>query len=383
MEHQVTSESYQHEMRVIYYRDFIIEYPKTLASLCLFHDCVLLFPPRELERELELLEYCSEFHPPSAARFIDVLKFVNGPYRILSQAGVLRALTDQDVDAEFPSQLNEPFGLERTRKIVHLLTGRQLPFLGPEIPWSTRMADTSAICDLPYDSGAALSQLQSYTLCYGLPNPSGGHNWINSGVRVDDFDAVARPYCISTRFGIPLCSDSPVPAAAIADTKTAYMQSFADELARSALCQLALPEIAAIGPERILEVREKLKDELLEFRIGISKIAWLLRQRTELGEDVVMEVDAMVQTLIQPSLFGFENRVRKHEDKWISRLLFGTGRVLVDVAKMFLAGGITEAFAAAGKSFIQAAMELNGAKPPEEQVVSYLYHVKQRLSARQ
>lgn len=160
-------------------------------------------------------------------------------------------------------------------------------------------------------------------------------------------------------------------------------KKYAQLLAQSAICQLALPDVKATNAEDILEARTELRDELLEFRAGILKLTWLLYQRVENKNDleqIRQEAGTLVNTIIKGSLLSLENRMRRHKKKRIRRMLFGTGRVLVEATKLFLPSGAAEKMISGGKSFFQLATEIDNVKPPEDQVAMYLYKLKGKLS---
>jgi len=140
-----------------------------------------------------------------------------------------------------------------------------------------------------------------------------------------------------------------------------------------------LPDVRAVSVDNLLEARNELKDELLEFRAGILKLTWLLhhqiQNRTDL-EEIRHEADVLTNTVIKGSVLSLENRMRQHKNKRIRRMLFGTGRVLVEAAKLFLPGGAAEKLIAGGKSLFQLATELDSAKPPEDQIATYLYRLR-------
>ncbi len=155
-------------------------------------------------------------------------------------------------------------------------------------------------------------------------------------------------------------------------------------LARSAISQLVLPNIKAISADDLLHVRTKLRDELLDFQAGILDLSYLLHQQVRNGNDLKglrQEADVLVNTKITAAVMSLENRMRQHENKRIRRMLFGTGRVLVDAAKMFLPGGWQEKLVAGGKTLLQTATEMDSAKPPEDQIATYLYKLKRRLKS--
>ena len=169
------------------------------------------------------------------------------------------------------------------------------------------------------------------------------------------------------------------------DFKVAAMWAkvLSEVLAESAISQLALPDIRIVYVEDLLEARVELKDELLEFRAGILKLTWLLHQHVQNKNDleqIRQEANTLTNTVIKGSLLSLENRMRQHKKKTIRRMLFGTGRVFVEATKLFLGAGAAEKMISGGKSLLQLATEVDGTKLPEDQVATYLYKLKGKLS---
>lgn len=155
-------------------------------------------------------------------------------------------------------------------------------------------------------------------------------------------------------------------------------------LGTTAISRLALPAVCPSNVDDLLEARNALRDELLEFRAGIRKLTWLLHQQVK-GENDLTEIrreaDVLVHTVIEGAVMSLEHRMQQHENKCIRRMLFGTGRVLVDATKMFLPGGWQEKLFAGGKALLQTATEIDSAKLPEDQIATYLYKLKRRLKS--
>jgi hypothetical protein len=153
-------------------------------------------------------------------------------------------------------------------------------------------------------------------------------------------------------------------------------------LAITAISQLSLPHIRPAHVHDLLEARTALRDELLEFRAAILNMTWLLHQQVKGKNDldeIRQEADMLVNTMIKAAVMSLEHRIQQHENKRIRRMLFGTGRVLVDAATVFLPGGLQEKLAAGGKALLQTATEICSAKPPEDQIATYLYKLKRYL----
>jgi hypothetical protein len=197
----------------------------------------------------------------------------------------------------------------------------------------------------------------------------------------EDFMSFITAYLTSKQRGYPLASEYVPPSYLNQEVRT---PTLCDILGRSAICQLGLPAIKVTGADDLLEARTALRDELLEFRAGIRKLTWLLYQQVK-GENDLTEIrreaDILVHTAIEGAVMSLEHRMRQHENKRIRRMLSGTGRILVDAAKMFLPGGWQEKLFAGGKTLLQTATEIDSAKPPEDQIATYLYKLKRRFKS--
>ncbi|MBN1508026.1 MAG: hypothetical protein JW955_14335, partial [Sedimentisphaerales bacterium] len=179
-------------------------------------------------------------------------------------------------------------------------------------------------------------------------------------------------YAISHEQGYPIALDCAPPRGADAPKELAeYLNA---TLAQSAICQLALPDVKAIKADDLLEARAALKDELLEFRAGIRSLTWLLHQQLRGSRDlhdVQREADTLVNTKVAGALMSLENRMRQHKSKRIRRMLLGTGRTFAALA--------TFSWASLGKAILTMAGEIDTAKPPHDQVATYLYGLKKKL----
>lgn len=155
-------------------------------------------------------------------------------------------------------------------------------------------------------------------------------------------------------------------------------------LSKMAISQLALPEVRPVHVHDLLEARSALRDELLEFRAGIRKLTWLLHQQVK-GEndlnEIRREADVLVRTVIEGAVMSLENRMRDYDGKRWRRMLFSKARVLVKAAKMFVPGTLQEKLIALGKTTLGLATEKDSAKPPEDQIATYLYKLKRHLKS--
>jgi hypothetical protein len=180
--------------------------------------------------------------------------------------------------------------------------------------------------------------------------------------------------------GLPLILDGTPRTRRLGSCSSA--EQLSDVLGTTAISQLALPRIGTTHVDDLLEARDRLKDELLEFRAGVLSLTWLLYQQVKNKNDlneVRQEADVLVNTTIKAAVMSLETRMRQHENKRIRRMLLATGRVLVEAAKMFLPSTWQERLIAGGKTLVQTATEIDSVKPPEHQVAAYLCKLKRQL----
>lgn len=186
-------------------------------------------------------------------------------------------------------------------------------------------------------------------------------------------------YVFSRKYNYPIITDDNV---FLSYAENDLVDNLSEVLAQSAICQLALPDVKAVHVEDLLEARRELKDELLEFRAGILKLTWLLHQQVQNKSDleqIRQEAGTLVNTIIKGALLSLENRMKQHKKKTIRRMLYGTGRVLVEATKLFLPSGAAEKMISGGKGLLQLATEIDDTKLPEEQVATYLYKLRGKL----
>jgi hypothetical protein len=197
----------------------------------------------------------------------------------------------------------------------------------------------------------------------------------------EDFMSFITAYLTSKQRGYPLASEYIPPSCLNQKTRT---RTLSDVLARTAISQLALPAIQFADVDDLMEARTALRDELLEFRVGILDLTHLLHQQVKGENDLTQiryEANVLVDTKIKAAVLSLEHRMQQHKNKRIHRMLFKAGRILVDFGKLFLPGGIQEKLLAGGKAALQTATELDSSKPTGDQVATYLYKLKRQLES--
>jgi len=139
------------------------------------------------------------------------------------------------------------------------------------------------------------------------------------------FDNAVWCWIASVRYGHPLvCNESTqitLPGVG-SILSPLQMSTF---LASRAL-HLALPGLSPLYPEEILEVRDKLSDELHSFRRSMLRLSMTLRTLLKAHpspskEDILREADFLLDTMVKPDLEEVKNRIQKENARVFRRLL--------------------------------------------------------------
>jgi hypothetical protein len=172
---------------------------------------------------------------------------------------------------------------------------------------------------------------QAIERAYFGPPPPGFVPSIESGFAIgleDHGDSIAGPgifsypanaVIVALKRGLPLVTDNPympVPPAPAGSMHDAHALAFA--LAVEAVT-LALPPIRAVHPERILEARHGLRNELVPFRARMFELAADLREAImsqSPNSDLQREARFLVKTRILPTLQVLKARLEDRHGRW-------------------------------------------------------------------
>jgi hypothetical protein len=138
------------------------------------------------------------------------------------------------------------------------------------------------------------------------------------------FTYPANAIVLALKKGLPLVTDNPdmpVPLAPAGSMHEAHALAFA--LAVEAVT-LVLPPIKAAHPERILEARRGLKDELMPFRARMFELAAELRKAIESqapDSDLQREARFLVETQVLPALQLLKARLEDRRGRWTEWLV--------------------------------------------------------------
>lgn len=315
---------------VIYFPDSIIENPSTLTSLCLFHDEVILFFTKDPYLQLkELKRKYYRYHEIPSVQFHNYISFIQGPLKLLSEATLLTAISPDMFDKRFSNANN----LEVSYQLLQNI---------------------------------------SDSINESKPRKS---KYITVGELLRSIMA----YSAALKYDLPLVTDKLfLPANSIKHTKQ-EIGLLADILSRSAIANLALPDLRAQHPEDIILAKRELKDELIEYRAGILSLTYMLRQNISSKANLLEisnEADILVNTRIKAALLNLEFKIAKHNNTRLKRMLFGTAKVGLELVKLFLPSSIPDKIITGSKSLFELATAIDDNKVPEIQMASFLYGVR-------
>lgn len=127
---------------------------------------------------------------------------------------------------------------------------------------------------------------------------------------------------------IPISDDFETPCPISSNYLKSSAKSLSSFLAQECL-ELVLPSCVAATPEDILEAREKLKDELLPFRMSMCKLAFTFRKElldnNVAYNDIKQEGKFFVETNVEPALYELRRKVNLEKGKFWSRIF---GKIL-------------------------------------------------------
>jgi hypothetical protein len=323
--------SSQNKSTVIYFPDSIIHDPGTLTSLCLFHDQIILFFPDDPVETITLLKKRYDSKKPLLRKKLMAYRyFLSGPLKVLEPEGILTVVTPKSFKNMFPLAGNFEVASRMLQDIARTTFGKE---------YSNKW--TSIV----------LRELLRTVMALGT----------------------------AKRYKLPLVTDKHSLPHNTFQYSGQEVALLSDILARSAITTLALPNLRTTDPEDILRAKDVLKNELIQFRIGVLDLTYLLRQNVNNRSDLIeitKEAEVIVNTKIKASLLDLENRISQSNDSRVKRLLFASSKIAFDIVKLFLPGGVPEKIIAGAKSLFQLATTIDEKTKPESQIAGFIYGLK-------
>ena len=208
------------------------------------------------------------------------------------------------------------------------------PLVGEVIRYhpSLAMQEVSRIAEKLCTTGLPLDEWLAFLKKGREESEALAQNYQSSHVLEDDalpFILPTARYLAITHDWIPLSDDPDLPAPVLQD-----LDSSAEELAGSLalkMLTLTLPAPQRVEAELILEVREKMKDELCAFRMMALKLAAELRDmlsQPTSRENVEREAEFLVKTKVMPYVAEIRRRTQVERGKFWRRVFGKTPKWL-------------------------------------------------------
>lgn len=338
------------KLKIIYEPSFIIDNPRILTSLCVFYDEVMLFNHQSIEKEKMKLEELKENNLMNHDDF-SRLNFINGPLKILSQENILKVYDTESASKTFEKIDDIEIGVSELKEENGKLL---LKFNNLDINRVTNnLAQTVALA-----------------------------NRTNTKLVLTDFIRLINVYSVAEVYDIPIFSTGINKKSQVKIDERNYVNLLSENLAIMSICELALPEMITQDPEDILIAREKLKDELLEFKAGILELTYALHERINNDfsyNHLVNECSILVNTRIKSSLMSLESKMRQHKSKKIKNMIFLGTKLILSGGNIFACGKEAKDFIEGGMTFMDTLTSLQSLDKPEHKIASFALRLNKQL----
>jgi len=290
----------------IYYPDSIIRDPKAMATFCLFFDEIHLISPSDDSKDptstykkLPDEFYINVFGNPSeeeTKKTLEFYKFVNDNKALLKEivfyeshllaAGVTKIMGKLLEGKLTPDELLEFVSGETPEIIATRKFNEEYPNIQSDIVFKA----TSSSLKLAKDN-----------------------DWILIG---DD-------------------PDIPIP---VFSKKEQTVKQLTSILAEECI-NIAIPQCVSMTPDEILEARDKLKDQLIPFRMTMQKLSSRLKQSVQDNvayDDIKSEAQFIAESEVEPAIFELKRRIEKEKNKFWIKVFGKTMSWIPFIAKSFL-----------------------------------------------
>lgn len=130
--------------------------------------------------------------------------------------------------------------------------------------------------------------------------------------------------------------DAPIPVFSKKEKNVKLLTSI---LAEECL-QVAMPSCVSMTPEQMLEARDKLKDQLIPFRMTMQKLAKRLKQSVQDSEayfDIKREAQFIAESEVEPAIYEIKRRIEMEKNRFWIKVFGKTISWIPFIAKSFLA----------------------------------------------
>lgn len=316
---------------IIYEPDYIIYNSKLLTSLCVYFDELILVSKKPLDEEEDQLLENKEIG------YQKKIEYINSILRPLMAEQVI-TLYDSDTLSSIPFKSNDielgDIDIRQESNKVFL-----------DIKSLEDNAISNALVNLKY-----------------------------SKLKVSDLVRLINVYTLSNEYQIPVATTWNHT-----DNNAVNSEMLSNLLAVKVLCDLGLPLLNTTNPDDILDIRNELKNELIEFKAGILDLTYLLYQniKTAPKKEINKEIEMLVNTKVKSSILSLEHKISTNKRKSFSKIVLDGSKIVISGALMALGFGKTFDNLNNGLRVLQSLSGVNSLNNREvDRIASYLIHLK-------
>lgn len=195
-----------------------------------------------------------------------------------------------------------------------------------------------------------------------------------SKLKVSDLKRLINVYSLSNEYKIPVATTRNYT-----DNSAVNSEMLSNLLAVKVLCDLGLPLLNTTNPDDILDIRNELKNELIEFKAGILDLTYLLYQniKTVPQKEINKEIEMLVNTKVKSSILSLEHKISTNKRKSFSKIVLDGSKIVISGALMALGFGETFDNLNNGLRVLQSLSGVNSLNNREvDRIASYLIHLR-------
>lgn len=322
--------------QIIYEPDFIINSQELLTSLCVYFDELILVSRDSLDKEED------KIMSTKAPGYQSKLAFIEHTLRPLLTEQVITLYDNNSI-------------LDRTPKSSNI--------------------DLGDIDVIQHNDEKVIVKINSLT--NNKITRAIFEKQKHSSLTVGELLRLIDVYSLSMEYNIPVATLSSNQR-----IKNFNANSLAYSLALKTLCTFALPQLSAPTPDDIIDIRNNLKDELIEFKAGILDLTYLLYQTisTDSIKGLNQEMEFLIDTKIKSSVMSLEHKIATNKRKSFSNIILNGSKFILSGALMCCGLDNTANTLNNGLSTLQALSDLNNSlNNPEDKIASYILKFNNKL----
>lgn len=326
--------------RIIYEPSYIIKDKRLLTTLCILYDEVMLFNDKSIEDELLLLKSLQENNKDDI-EIGSKIKFIEDTLCFLSSEGVLGYYDSNNTSEIFPEsdEVEINFSIEEKNNKIFIKPDEKINKLTMDL----------------------INSVQ------------------NKKLKISDFRRNINLYSVSNLYNIPVFTLS--NNRQVLNNKQ-YVDFLMNNLAVKSIFELALPEMITSDIDDILYAREKLKDELIEFKSAMLELTYTLHQSLNSVKDfeyINNECEILVNTKVRAAAYSLEHKLKTNKNRRIRDLILTGSKILLSGGNLLSLGQSGKELIENGIGFYESIRDINDIQRPEDKIATFIVNTKKYI----